>query len=280
MPIQESSATALVRVTGLAIICFNEQRRRGEFGIVRDNNHTFTFKIKRPVYKEGADADVVAYEDVAVYENLPKENVEIEITAQQPAIEGYEIYQSGEFNRLEATDANDFRWIVNFDDLHGDAPLVKTAGTDRFPLTKLTIDSGVFYTHRLDQNLFFEKVAREGETTAREPFGNVAETIGVKIEAETVNVTIRFDGKEETHSLNRLPGLPSILEFKNMDYNANAVYSDMPDYYRYRTTSTGAQVELAPVIEGGGDRRVKGGAINQDDFCHPIEMDLLNIDDL
>jgi len=280
MPIQESSATALVRVTGLAIICFNEQRDCGEIGIIRDDKHTFTFKIKRPVYKEGADADVVAYEDVAVYENLPKENVEIEITAEQPAIEGYEILsKAANSTGLEATDRNDFSWIVNFDDLHGEVPLVKAGGTDRFPLTKLTIESGVFYTHRLDQNLFFEKVAKEGDTVAREPFGNVAETIGVKIEAETVNVTIRFDGKEETHSLNRLPGLPSVIEFTNMDYNANAVYSDMPDYYRYRTTSTGAQVELAPVIEGDG-RRVKGGAINQDDFCHPIEMDLSSIDEL
>jgi hypothetical protein len=279
MPIQESSATALVRFTGLGILCFNEDRARGEIGIVRDTKHTLTLKIQKPTYKEGSEADVIIYEDVAVYENLPKENVEIEITAEQPVIEGYQIYQSGDFSRLEATDPNDFRWIVNFDELHENAPLVKAGEADRYPLTNLYINNGLFYTHRLDEKLFFEKVTK-GADGAREPFGNIAETIGAKIEGETVNVTIRFDGKEEKHSLKRVAGLPFRIEFKNMDYNAKAVYSDLPDYYRYRTTSTGVQVELAPVIEGGGEQRVKGGAVNQDDFCHPLFMDVPSLDEL
>jgi hypothetical protein len=270
MPIQESSATALVRFTGLGMILFNDDRRRGEIGIVRDNKHTLTLKIQKPAFKEGADADVIVYEDVAVYENLPKEDVEIEITSEQPAIDGYEIYQSDDFSRLDSDDFNDFQWIVNFNELHGNAPLVSAGAADRYPLTKLYINNGLFYTHRLDQNLFFEKVATDGENTTREPFGNVAETIGVKIEAETVNVTIRFAGKAETHSLKRVAGLPFRIEIKNMDYNADAVYSDMPDYYRYRTPAAGGQIALAPVIEGGGNQRVKGGAVNQDDFCHPI----------
>jgi len=278
MPIQEGSATALVRFTGLGIICFNENRGRGEIGIVRDANHTLTLKIQKPVFKEGADADVIVYEDVAVYENLPKENVEIEISAEQPAIEGYEIYQSGDFDRLDATDFNDFRWIVDFDELHGSTPLVKADATDRHPLTKLYINNGLFYTHRLDQNLFFEKVTKNTDT--REVFGNIAETVGVKIDAETVKVTVRVAGKEETHSLARVAGLPFRIEIKNMDYSANAIYSDMPDYYRYRTTAPAAQVELTPVIEDGGDQRVKGGAVNQDDFCHPTFMDVPSLDEL
>ena len=32
MSVQESSATALVRFTGLGIICFNQDRQRGEIG--------------------------------------------------------------------------------------------------------------------------------------------------------------------------------------------------------------------------------------------------------
>lgn len=279
MPIHESSATALVRFTGLGIICFNEDRGRGEIGIVRDKNHTLTIKIQRPTFKEGADADVIVYEDVAVYENLPKKNVEIEITSEQPAIEGYEIYQSGNFSRLDATDPNDFRWIVNFEELHGNAPLVKGSEADRYPLTKLYINNGLFYTYRLDEKLFFEKVTKDAEG-AREPFGNIAETIGAKIEAETVNVTVRIDGREEKHSLKRVAGLPGRIQIDNMDYSAKAVYSDMPDYYRYRTVSSGPQVELAPVFEGGGQQRVEGGAVNQDDFCHPTFMNVPSLDEL
>lgn len=280
MSVQERSATALVRFTGLGIICFNKDRQRGEIGVIRDNKHTLTVSIQQPVFKEGTDSDVITYEDIAVYENLPKDDVQIEIKAAgNPAIAGYEIYQSGDFNRLESDDFNDFRWIVNMNSLHGETDL-SPAGAQRYPLTKMYISNGLFYTHKLDQNLFFDKVEKDasGAITEREPFGNIAETIGVKIEGDEVNFTIRIGGREESHSLKRVAGFPFRIEIKNMDYSAKAVYSDMPDYYRYLASPSGKQFDLAPVIEGGGDQRVKGGAINQDDFCHPIGSDWPTID--
>lgn len=272
MPVSESTATALVRFTGLGIICFNKDRDRGEIGVIRDQKHTLTVKIQKPAFQEGADADLITYEDVAVYQNLPKDGVEIEISAEQPSISGFETYQPGGFDRLGSSDPNDLRWIVNFDELHGNAPVTRAAATDRYPLTKLFISNGLFYTHRLDQNLFFEKVEKDagGAAQNRAPFGNIAETVGVKIEGEAVNVTLRVAGKEEKHSLKRIPGLPARIEITNMDYSADAIYSDMPDYYRYLASPSGVKVDLAPVIEGGGSQRTKGGAINQDDFCHPI----------
>lgn len=280
MSVKESSATALVRFTGLGIVCFNKDRQRGEIGVIRDNKHTLTVSIQKPVFKEGTDSDVIVYRDIATYENIPKDNVQIEINAAgDPAIAGYEIYQSGEFNRLESDDFNDFRWIVNMNSLHGD-PDLRPASQERYPLTKLYIANGLFYTHKLDRNLFFEKVEKDasGAATQREAFGNIAETIGVKIEGDEVNFTIRIGGREETHSLKRVPGFPFRIEIKNMDYSAEAVYSDMPDYYRYLASPSGKQFDLAPVIEGGGAQRVKGGAVNQDDFCHPIGTDLTSID--
>jgi hypothetical protein len=279
MSVQESSATALVRFTGLGIICFNKDRQRGEIGVIRDDKHTLTVSIQKPVFKEGTDSDVITYQDIAVYENLPKDDVQIEIKAAKPAIEGFEIYQSGDFNRLESDDFNDFRWIVNMNSLHGD-PDLSPAAQERYPLTKLYIGNGLFYTHKLDRNLFFEKVEKDpsGAATQREAFGNIAETIGVKIEGDEVNFTIRIGAREETHSLKRVPGFPFRIEIKNMDYSAKAVYSDMPDYYRYLASPSGKQFDLAPVIEGGGDQRVKGGAVNQDDFCHPIGSDWPSID--
>jgi hypothetical protein len=58
------------------------------------------------------------------------------------------------------------------------------AGT--VPLTKLYVGNALFYAHKLDRNLFFEKVEKDesGNTLQRETFGNVAETIGARIEAE------------------------------------------------------------------------------------------------
>jgi hypothetical protein len=166
--------------------------------------------------------------------------------------------------------------------LHGEKSLVRPAGEERYPLTKLYIGNGLFYTHQLDRKLFFEKVEKDasGAAKQREAFGYVAETIGVKIEGDEVNFTIRIGGKEETHSLKRVAGVPYRIEIKNMDYSAAAVYSDMPDYYRYMSSPSGAQFDLSPVIEAGGDQRAKGGAVNQTDFCHPIEGDFASIDEL
>jgi hypothetical protein len=268
MSIQESSATALVRFTGLGIICFNDARQRGEIGVIRDNKHTLTIKIQKPVFQDGAGSDVVAYQDIVTYQQLPKEDVRLEIkVADSPAIAGYEIYQSGDFDRLGDADPNDFRWLVDLNDLHGGAPLAPAQG-ERYPLTKVYIDNGLFYTHKLDQNLLFEKVEQGTTGVAGEPetFGTVGETLGVRLEGAAVTFTIRIGDQEETHTLNRVEGLPFRIEIKNMDYSDNAVYSDMKDYYKYLSSSDGSQFDFKPVVDDGGD----GGAINQQDFCHPI----------
>lgn len=272
MSVKESSATALVRFTGLGIVSFNKERRRGEVSVIRDNKHELSIRIQQPAFQEGGAGDVIVYKDIATYQKLPKDQVEIEIKALgKPAIDGYEIYQNGDFDRLSSADANDFRWIVNMNTLHGETALVSTAN-NRYPLTKLYVENGLFYTHKLDTDLFFEKVEKDpsGNATQREVFGNVAETIGVKIEGEEVSFTIRIGGKEETLSLKRVDGLPFRIEIKNMDYNANAVYSDMPDYYRYVASPNGKQFELNPVVEEDGGISARGGAINQMDFCHPV----------
>jgi hypothetical protein len=279
MPIKESSATALVRFTGLGIICFNEARGRGEIAAIRDDKHTLTIKLQQPVFQEGSGNDIIVYDDIATYNMLPKEDVRLEIGARgQSAIEGYEIYRKGDFDRLDSPDAHDFRWIVNVDALHAGEQLRPAQG--RYPLTKIYIGNGLFYTHRLDRNLFFEKVERDeqGQAKGRQVFGNVGETIGVKMEGEEVSFTISVGGSEETHTLKRVEGLPFRIEIRNMDDNPNAVYSDMADYYGYLASTDGSRFELAPVIE---EKQVaKGGAINQVQFCHPVASDLPTIDDL
>ena len=274
MSVQESSATALVRFTGLGIVCFNEEDQRGEIAGIRDDKHLLTVKIQRPVFQDGAEKDVVVYKDIATYENLPKNDVRIEIKASgNPPIAGYEIYQNGEFDRLDSSDVNDFRWLVNMPGVT--AP--NGNGNQRYPLTKMYFSNGLFYAHKLDRNLFFEKIEKNasGLEKQREVFGNVAETIGVKIEGERVTFTIRIGDQEETHSLDRVDGLPFRIEIKNMDYNANAIYSDMPDYYKYLASPSGDQFDLTPIVEEAGVE-----SINQQEFCHPIVVDDLPSIDL
>jgi hypothetical protein len=282
MSIQESSATALVRFTGLGIICFNGERQRGEIAAIRDDKHLLTIKIQQPVFQDGGGSDVIVYQDIATYQQLPKENVQIEIKALgRPAIEGYEIYQSGDFDRLDSPDPNDFRWIVDMDTLHGDTALGPTT-QQAHPLTKIYLGNGLFYTHKLDQNLFFEKVETDasGAVAQREVFGNVGETIGVKIEGDEVSFTIRIGDREETHTLKRVEGLPFRIQIKNMDYSPNAVYSDMADYYRYLSSPTGTRFDLTPVIEDNGGESLSGGSVNQIQFCHPVRSGLTSIDEL
>ncbi len=281
MAVQESSATALVRFTGLGIICFNDEHQRGEIAGIRDTKHVLTVKIQRPVYQDGVEKDLVVYKDIFSYDNLPKDDVQIEIKASgNPPIAGYEIYQNGEFDRLGSPDVNDFRWFVNMSALHGvTAPTasVNSNVNNRYPLTKIYIRNGLFYAHKLDRNLFFEKIEKDasGLEKQREVFGNVAETAGVKIEGDVVTFTIRIGDQETTHSLPRLEGLPFRIEIKNMDYNANAIYSDMPDYYKYLSAPTGDQFELTPIVEDAGVE-----SINQQEFCHPIIVDDLSSIDL
>lgn len=280
MSVKESSATALVRFTGLGIICFNGDRHRGEIAAIRDHKHSLSIKIQKPVYQDGAGNDLIAYQDIVAYQKLPKEDVRIEIKAVgQPAIEGYEIYQSGDFDRLNSADVNDFRWVVSMDNLHGDTVLSPT-GKRLHPLTKIYIGNGLFYTHELDTNLCFEKVATDagGKANQREFFGNVAETIGVKIEGEEVVFTIRIGDREETHALKRVDGLPFKIEIKNMDYNENAVYSDMADYYGYLSCPNGHQFDLTPVIEEAEVEKASGGCVNFKQFCHAVTSGLPSID--
>ena len=110
-----------------------------------------------------------------------------------------------------------------------------------------------------------------GTATHREVFGNVAETIGVKIEGDEVSFRIRIGEREETHSLKQVTGIPYRIEIRNVDPGADSVYSDMPDYYQYLSSPSGKLVDLSPIVEDEDDGDSK--SISQKDFCHPIVMD-------
>jgi hypothetical protein len=284
MAIIESTATALVRFTGLGIIVFNEEKQRGEIGIIRDEKHQLSIKIQEPRFKDGVDKDIIVYEDIAVYQDLQKKGVKIEIiTAGNSAINGYQTYQAdGEFNRLESDDTNDFRWLVSLKNLHSEK-MTAAKGKNRYPISKLFIENGLFYVHKLDTNLFFEKIEKDadGSEKNREMFGNVAETIGVKLESDEVSFKITIANKEEIHNFTR-SNFPYRIEIKNMNYDEDAAISDMPDYYKYIESEINNTFELSPVADETNGVN-QGGQISTKDFCHPIEgggFDFASIEDL
>ncbi|MBV8859838.1 MAG: hypothetical protein JOZ02_23095 [Acidobacteria bacterium] len=282
MPLNESSATALVRITGLAIVCFNEEQRRGEVALLRDQHHSLDIKLQRPAFQKGGGGDHIVYQDIASYHSLPKEGVRIEIKAAGAgAAEGFEIYRNGEeFDRLDSPDPQDFRHIVHMDLLHDGARLRPT-GHGPHPLTGLYISGGRFYTNKLDTELFFEKVEKDaaGHVLRREPFGNVGETVGVALGGEEVVFKITVGGREESHTLRRVEGLPLRVVITNMDHSPNAVYSDMADYYGYLASPDGRAFDLAPVDEEDA-QAAEGGSVNYKEFCHPVATDLQSIDQL
>lgn len=273
MSIIESTATALVRFTGMGIINFSKSRQRAEIEVVRDEKHTLTVKIQKPVYKDGLERDVIVYEDFKVWENLPKSDVEIFIsTSEDSAIKGFEVYRNENFDRLTSEDFNDYNWVVSLENLHGEN-LVKETKTDASPTSSINIENGFFYAHKLDTNLFFEKIEKdaEGNEKTREVFGNVAETVGVKLEAEEVVFTIKIGETEETHSFQHISGLPVRIEIVNMDYSEDAVYSDMPEYYKYFGDESGTTFEFEISKEHSDSEKLGGGAISGLTFCHPID---------
>lgn len=282
MSIKESSATALVRFTGLGIICFNKEKRRGEIAVIRDERHALAIKVQQPRFQDGSEKDIIAYQDIATHKSLPEEGIEIEIKAVgNSAVDGYEIYQNGDFDRLSSDDVNDFRWIVNMDNLHGETSINENS-ENKYPITKLFIGNGLFYAHKLDTNLCFEKVEKdaEGKETSREVFGNIAETIGVKIESDEVSLKICIGDKEETHLLSRINGLPFRIEISNMDYSEDAVFSDMLDYQKYISNPNGTSIELEPIKEDNDDNKTSGGSVGRLYFCHAISCALNSIEEL
>lgn len=278
MPVIENSATALVRVRGLGIICFNQTRNRGEVALLRDGRHTLSVRISKPAFVEEAESDTVNYDDIVTYESLDPMSTSIEINGQgNSTISGYEIFTGKTFDRLngEDNDPNDFRWIVKMesDELHG-ANLVRNdnlAERNQVQINKLFISNALFYTNEINEKFFFEKIKKDetGRELAREDFGFIAETVGAKIESEFVSIKLKIGAEEHTHVFPRIVGNPVKIEITNMDLNPQAVISDMPDYYRFLRDESGIKFDLNNV-NNDVDGETVGDSTTGEEFCHIV----------
>lgn len=275
MPVRESSATALVRVRGLGIACFNDTKNRGEVALIRDTRHTLSLRISKPVFVEEAGMDTVSYDDVITYEAIDPMDVSIEISGVgKSLISGYELFTEGNFDRLNGeNDENDFRWIVQMesDELHGQ-DLVKNDALleqNQNQVSRLFIGNALFYTCEVNENFFFEKIKKDaaGNEIGREDFGFIAETLGAKIEAEYVRFNLKVGFEEHTHVFPRVVGSPVKIEITNMDLTPEAVISDMPDYYRFLQDESGIKFDLNNV---NNDEETSGDSTTGEEFCHIV----------
>ncbi len=284
MSIREGSATALVRARGLGIFCLNPNKKQGEMALIRDARHTLTIKISKPVFVDGTGKDTIHYQDIISYQAIDTMNVSIEIEGiGNPLVEGYEVYQAGNFDRLngEENDENDFRWLVNIDgeEMH-QKRLSKNENSlklSRPPVSKLFVRNGLFYARTINENLFFEKVRKDndGKELEKAPFGNVAETVAAKIEAENVSFKINIGGEQHTHILPRISGSPYKIEINNMDLDQETPISDMPDYYNFLADENGVSFDLEPVKSD----ETSGGSVGKLNSCQSIVSDADSIEE-
>lgn len=186
MSINTRSATAIVRFTGLGILCFNPRKKRAENLFIHADDHILTVEIYKPVSaaenetltETGSKDDFPDYAKfsgywhrrTAYYENLDQSQLSatfdrialnIEISGEgAPEVDGYRLYEPDSFSRTdegEDVDLKDFRWIVNVqrDRIFGDGTIVPVANP-QYNTTKLFISNAEFYT---------ASIAREDVTT-------------------------------------------------------------------------------------------------------------------
>lgn len=280
MPVIENSATALVRVRGLGIVCFNQARNRGEVALLRDGRHALSIKISKPAFVEEAKNDTVSYDNIVTYNSLDPMSTSIEISgAGNSTINGYEIFKGENFDRLngEDNDPNDFRWIVKMesDELHG-TNLVRNDdlnARNQVQANRLFISNALFYTNEINEKLFFEKIKKDadGNILGKEEFGYIAETVGAKIESESVIFKLKIGSEEHTHVFPRIIGSPVKIEISNMDPDPKSIISDMPDYYRFLKDESGIEYDLNNV--NNDTDTLIGDSTNGEEFCHIVWTD-------
>jgi hypothetical protein len=185
MPIDTSSAAAVVRFSGLGVLRFNRDRTLAENLFLHEAGHTVTVEIFKPLVarlktffsQNPEEATGLAtfrrfpddnepcplYKRVAVYEDIDVSQMDTNNGPLDVCIdvsgEGYterngvETFEPAPFDRLAGEgDENDFRWIVNVTaaGLLG-TPVPTTAQnseiTTSVPTTRLKIRNAEFYTH-------------------------------------------------------------------------------------------------------------------------------------
>jgi hypothetical protein len=222
---------------------------RGEIGVIREANHSFTIEVQ-----ENSGGTIVLPKIV-----LPSDGVEIVIKATMaPQILAYAKYEPpAQLAKasLGAQDLHDLDWIIDIDAIHG-VPLIPKNGSPT-KLSTIYIHNAEFYTRRflLSQPSASGSVTppppqlqilkKQGSSQAESLF--VGHELGAKIPAKSAQLLIKVKGVI-THQLQMddADGKTYFISMKNTCINTNSNISDFGSIYKFLQASDGSTFSLEP----------------------------------
>jgi hypothetical protein len=310
MPIDTSSAAAIVRFSGLGVLCFNGDTAENLF--LHEAGHTLTVEIFEPLLErlgnffidnpeEGKGLATFRrfpdnplkgkwYKRLTVYEDLdatqldtsgvPKE-ISIKVTGDlNPALSTVEPFEATttEFVRTDsANDDNDFRWMVNVtrEALLGD-PLLGCRVSGAVPTNSLLeIKNAVFYTETLatDESggrLVFKKVENVPSGTPRFDGLPAFGNIADEIGAMIDAAKVKVEVKIGDEVHTHM--LPRIAEpyIIYIKNNAAVSGSDMPLYKKLWNTTEPPQTTFDLLTQEEIDLLSGSATITGREFCSGI----------
>ncbi len=168
MPLDHSKATAKVSVTGLAISSFNETTRNWEVALVNEPRHILRVSVFK--FSEDGNTSVAAFE----IDNKHK----IFITAANAVIPAEPFFISEPFDRKhpENSDAEDFRWIVDFEKEFNGGNRIEMKNV---PATELFVSLPVLYAEKDHKRREMDLVNLDTDELTE--FGTLAEVCNADI---------------------------------------------------------------------------------------------------
>lgn len=184
-PLSNTTPTAKVSVSGLALSCYNPTTNNWEVGFIRQLPHVLNITVVKFADAENSSQMTFKLD----------EKHKIFITAANAVVPEEPLYKKDPFSRQDPgiSDPEDFRWIVDFDIEFNNGAPVPITRPDNVAITELFVSSPLLYADRLDQldELKLVNLAT-GEKT---DFGTLSQQIHGDITCnECGSVMLRIDG--------------------------------------------------------------------------------------
>jgi hypothetical protein len=246
-------ATAIVKFTGLGMVCANEgEENILETLFVHAKQHKLDVKIRKAKkIGHSATQEVETIATITTEDFVKEENfwlhsqVRISISSElgeTSKYRGLRLYKNDDFDRSEKSDPNDFGWLINLnrDRLLGEEEIYQPIANTDFPRSLMTIENCLIYTEKLARDkedveeIKFIRVIDSGNSAVSErgelkeqKFGKVADWLGAAVFGSAVTLTIEIGGVVREFYLPKSEN-PYIIEISNV---AEDMESDM-DVYR------------------------------------------------
>jgi hypothetical protein len=181
---QDATATAIIE--GLAVSKYNHGASKWNVVFLRNCGHYPRLIIREVERRSGRVVSEIKRLEIA-------ERDSISITVSSPAGNIPWIYQTdGPFNRNPSHDAQDFRWMLDIQQLHGR----EVPRTGSIPTNSLSISNGCFYTSVRTKSPYRKRwINPDGTETPIQEIGLTGRTFGADFKA--ASVTVRVTGEND-----------------------------------------------------------------------------------